>query len=351
MFLFSERQTTQDFHFIRKYCIIVSVDCFSKNTTNLHSDVYYHYEYLLLKTATKQQYFIFSGLTLTQQSPNIDFTKVKLSRMANIKIKSVTDRRDCMITDLAVLPDDLLLLAERDNQSVKLVDPASGQLLDQLQLPGDPWGLCLLPGDGAAVTIPRKSMIQAISVTMKKLSLQYVINMKGVCYGIDYVNDYFVVGFNKPAMLALIDKKGNIYKSITTDSIYNHTLFKYPHYICVTTENTSKVINVLDNGTSTITRLSEELLVLQSFSDPALQIPRGMASVGGGQLLVVNYGGWTTRSTLSVLDVTTEQVTRLLGLEEKLRYTRGVTVSQTLRTVYVTDWSRQYHIIRQYTTK
>ena len=273
------------------------------------------------------------------QSPQTDFTKVKLSRSAGIKVKSATDRRGCFITDLAVLPGDLLLLADSMNQSVKLADPASGQLLDQLQLPGDPWGLCLLPGDRAAVTIPGKSTIQTISITMKKLSLQGVINIKGQCYGIDYVNDYFVVGFQNPANLALLNKKGKIYKSI------NHTLFKTPNYICVTTENTSKVINVSDKGNKTITRLSAELQVLQSFTDPALHDPRDLASVGGGHLLVVNCGG---PSTLSVLDVTTGQVTQLLGWEENLNCTECVAVSHTLRTVYVTDFLKGGDIIKQY---
>jgi len=315
----------------------------SKNTTNLHFDVYY-YKNLLLRTATKQQYFIFTGLTSTQQSPNIDFMKVKLSRNADINIKSATDRCGCFITDMAVLPGDLLLLADGWNQSLKLADPTSGQLLDQLQLPCKPWGLCLLPGDRAAVTIPDKSMIQTISVTMKKLSLQNVINVNGECYGIDYVNDYFVVGFNKPAMLALIDKKGIINKSITTDSI-NHTLFKQPNYICVTTENTSQVIYVSDLGTRTITRLSEELQVLQSFEVPSLQDPRGLASVSGGQLLVVNYSLWSP-STLSVLDVTTGQFTQLLGREENLQQTYCVAVSHSLRTVYVAG--NRWCAIRQY---
>ena len=278
--------------------------------------------------------------------PYIDFTKVKLSRSAAIKVKSATDRHLCNITDLAVLPGDILLLADSNNLSVKLVDPASGQLLDKLQLPGQPHGLCLLPGDRAAVTIPGMSRIQTISVTMKKLlSLQDVINVNGECNGIDYVNDYFVVGFNKPSMLALIYKKGKIYKSVTTDSI-NHTVFKYPYYICVTTENTSQVIYVLDLGTRTITRLSDELQVLQSFRDPALHAPRGLASVGGGQLLVVNYGGWFTPSPLSVLDVTTGQVTPLLGREENLNVTDCVAVSQTPRTVYVAD--NACRAIRQY---
>jgi len=288
-------------------------------------------------------------LTSIQQSPYTDFTKVKLPRVANISVNSATDRLDCNITDMDVLPGDLLLLADNNNQSVKLADPASGELLDQLQLPGKPSRLCLLPGDRAAVIITGKSVIQTISITMKKLSLQDVITIKAACCGINNVNDYFVVGFDNPAKVVLIDKKGKVYKSITAE-FKNHTLFKHPKYICVTNENTSKVIYVSDQGTKTITRLSEELQVLQSFTDPLLKDPRGLVSVGGGQLLVVDYG-WPSSSILNVLDVSTGQVTSLLGQKENIRYTECVAVSHTMGTVYVTDYINGCDIIRQYKFK
>jgi len=269
--------------------------------------------------------------------------------MADINVKSATDRLDCNITDMAVLPGDLLLLADFRNQSVKLADPASGLLLDQLRLPGQPSRLCLLPGDRAAVIIPGKSVIQTISITMKKLSLQDVINIGHACCGINNVNDYFVVGFDNPAKVVLIDKKGKVYKSIIAE-FKNHTLFKHPTYICVTNENTSKVIYISDQGTKTITRLSEELQVMQTFTDPALQDPRGLVSLVGGQLLVVDNVGSST-STLNVLDVTTGQVTSLLGQKENLCCTFCVAVSHTLGTVYVTDYLKRCDVIRQYKFK
>jgi len=281
----------------------------------------------------------------TKGTTHTDFTKVKLTRQSDIYVMSYT--QSCRITDLVVLPGDLLLLVDRRNQTVKLADPASGQLLDQLQLPGEPWGLCLLPGDRAAVTIPDKSTIQTISIANKKQVLQDVITIYGKCYGINYVNDYFVVGFNYPAKVALIQTTGKIYKSISKDS-QNKALFRNPEYICVTTENTSNVIYVSDYVTRTITRLSEKLQVLQSFTDTELSYPRGMASVGGGQLLVVDGG---LPSTLSVLDVTTGKFTPLLGWGINLGWTRCVAVSHTLGTLYVHNWLYGCDIIRQYRFK
>ena len=270
-----------------------------------------------------------------------------MTRQSDINIKSPTNTRGCWITDLAVLPGDLLLLADINNKSVKLADPVSGQLLDQLQLPGLPHGLCLLPGDRAAATIQSKSLIQTISVANKKLVRQDVINVIGECFGIASVKDCFVVGLNSPAKVALVDRQGSIYKATSEDS-QGKTLFKHPHYICVTTETAIQVIYVSDYGTKTITRLSVELQVLQSFTDPALNEPCGLVPVGGRQLLVV-YPDF--RSTLSVLDITTEQFMTLLGEKEDLNCTYCVAVSHTLGTVYVNDWVNGCDVIRQYTFK
>ena len=183
----------------------------------------------------------------------------------------------------------------------------------------------------------------------KKLALQDKIQLQERCLGIDFINDYFVVGFMEPAQVSLVGKNGKIYKSISQNS----QLFRYPDYICVTTENTSNVIYVSDRSTNTITRLSGDLQVLQSFRDTALLSLRGLASVGGGQLLVVNCGGLLSPTTLNVLDVTTGQFTQLLGREDKLLFILigCVAVSHTLRTVYINDYLYIGNMITQYKIK
>ena len=285
-------------------------------------------------------------LAPSQLSPTFDFKKVKLTKQSDIYVKSPSDTHGCKVTDLAVLPGDLLLLADDHNQSMKLVNPVSGQLLDQLQLSDSPHGLCLLPGDRAAVTIPGESTIQTISVTNKKLALHEVINVKGRCFGVDFVNDYFVVGFSYPAQVAMVDRHGTICKSITTGF---KEPFKYPNSICVTNEHTGNVIYVSDHGTRTITRLSEDLQVLQSFTSPAFEEPRGLAPVGGGQLLVMDGCPWPVLpSTLQVLDVTTGTFTRLMAWEAGMSYTSCVAVSHPLGTVYVPSRWRGGDVVRQY---
>jgi len=58
------------------------------------------------------------------------------------------------------------------------------------------------------------------------------IQIEGQCSAIDYiiVHDNFVVAFSNPAHVALIDKKGKIYKRISKGFL-EKTLLQYPTYI------------------------------------------------------------------------------------------------------------------------
>ena len=83
-----------------------------------------------------------------------------------------------------------------------------------------------------------------------------------------------------------------------------------PCYICVTTDIDGLSIYVSDKGTHTITRLSEELEVLQTFRRPRQYRIYGQAAAGGGQLLVrYHYRG---KNRLWVLDPGTRQFSELL---------------------------------------
>jgi len=91
---------------------------------------------------------------------------------------------------------------------------------------------------------------------------------------------------DKPCVEIITGIEGQLLKSVSNDNTGN-AHFMYPGYICVTTENNAPIIYVSDPGTRTITRLSEQLEVLHTFFKvPTENGPYGMASAGGGQLLV-----------------------------------------------------------------
>jgi len=235
----------------------------------------------------------------------------------DVDVKAPTDTDRCDVADMVVLPSSNLLVADFKNKSVKVVDVQTGCLLSHLHLPGYPYSLCLLPGDRAAVSLPFMRNIHIINVSTDQINLLKIVDVEVNCFGLAYMNDTFVVGCSAPqSAVALINIEGNVLKSVSKDNAGN-TLFSYPTCIPVTTESNAPSIYVSDWRTRTITRLSEELKVLQTFQYPTQpgtngMNPAGMVPAGAGQLLVRGCGRDNPR--LWVLDTNTGESKELLGL-------------------------------------
>ena len=223
-------------------------------------------------------------------------------------MKAHTDTRRCWVADMAVLPSCNLLVADWWNQSVKMMNVQTGRLISYIQLPGEPFRLCLLPGDRAAVSLHDEKVIQIMSVSTDQLNLLDRVNVKGQCTGLAYMNNIFIVGLFDKLCVASISIKGQLLKSVSEDNTGN-ALSMYPDRICVTTENNVPIIYVSDYITGTITRLSEQLEVLQTYKVPTEIVPYGLAAAGGGQLLVRGSDSHSY-PTLLVLDTGTGVFTK-----------------------------------------
>ena len=230
-----------------------------------------------------------------------------------IKLQVPTDAAGCYLNDIVLLPSCNLLITDWFNMSVNVIDAHTGRLLSHVQLRGRPDRLCLLPGNRAAVSLPDNKMILTIDVSADQLKLLDSVNVVGVCVGLAYLNNNFIVGLEDKHCVASINIEGKLLKSVSKDNT-GKELFKYPDNICVTKEKSSPSIYVSDSGTDTITRLSEELDVLQTFKVPVKGWPVGLTTAGGGQLLV-GQCGLNDDNRLWVLDTSTGEYTELsLGL-------------------------------------
>ena len=192
-----------------------------------------------------------------------------------------------------------------------VIDAQTGRLISHVELPGGPEGLCLLPGNRVAVSLTYERMIQIIIVAADQLKLQDSVNVEEECRGLAYLNNNFIVGLRDKHCVASINIEGKLLKSVSRDNT-GKQLFIFPDNICVTKEKSSPSIYV--SGTYTITRLSEELDVLQTFKVPFHGRPGGLTTTGGGQLLVGQWG-YRDGNRLWVLDTSTGEYTELsLGL-------------------------------------
>ncbi|XP_052778905.1 uncharacterized protein LOC128216385 [Mya arenaria] len=193
-----------------------------------------------------------------------DLRQYQFSKLPGIPVKTAADASYCFLTGVAFLSGDRLLLADFSNCSVKLVDTTTNKIVSQVKLPDKPWGLCLLPGEKAAVTLPREKKIQFVS-TKGNATLQDVVKVDGQCCGIDFCDDNLIVSFILPGKVVMMDMTGKVKKSVNKESI-GKPLFQFPSYLTVTRENQSTpAIYVSDRNTNTITKLSISLEMLQSY--------------------------------------------------------------------------------------
>jgi len=260
----------------------------------------YNYYYIIFSEALPHQAFT-------------DFKKVLLSKTMRVELQEPTGALRCWVEDMVVLPRCNILIADWGNCSLIVIDAHTGRLISQVRLPDRPDRLCLLPRNRAAVSLPGKKMIQIINVAADQLKLQESVNVEGECGGLAYLNNNFIVGLRDKHCVASINIDGNILKSVSKDNT-GKQLFIYQNNICATKEKSPSSIYVSDSGTHTITRLSEELDVLQTFKVPFHGRPGGLTTTGGGQLLVGQWG-YRDGNRLWVLDTSTGEYTELsLGL-------------------------------------
>ncbi|XP_052782011.1 uncharacterized protein LOC128218391 [Mya arenaria] len=260
-----------------------------------------------------------------------DLSQSQFSKLPDIPVKTAADTRNCFLTGVAFLSGERLLLADCHNCSVKLADTTTNKMVSQVKLPGDPWDLCLLPGDRAAVTLPGLKKIQFVS-TQGNVTLQDVVEVDGLCYGIDFCDDNLIVSFFGPCKVVLMDMKGKVKKSVDKDSS-GKPLFQLPCYLTVTRESqTPPVIYVSDWPTHTITKLNISLEVLQSYQDPILESPRGLAAVGDNQLLVCGC----VSNNILLRNTLTGKITKLLGKEEGIESPHSVAYCPLRKMMFVT---------------
>ncbi|XP_052781794.1 uncharacterized protein LOC128218226 [Mya arenaria] len=103
-----------------------------------------------------------------------DLSQSQFSKLPDVPVKALNDTRDCYLTSMALLPGDRLLLTDCANYLLKLLDTYNNKLVSQVKLLGEPWDLCLLPGERAAVTLPQERKIQFVS-TQENVTLQDVV--------------------------------------------------------------------------------------------------------------------------------------------------------------------------------
>jgi hypothetical protein len=157
------------------------------------------------------------------RSPSVQIRSRQSSHQGEIYVKTSKDNSRCCIRGMTLLTPDLLIIADRNNNAVKMVDTSSQSVSYQLQLDDKPWDVTTVTSTELAVTVPSKQTIQFISISSNKLIKKHNMIMNGQCHGISCNQDKLVVTYCYPGKLQILEMN---YTILTT--IDDKNMFKEP---------------------------------------------------------------------------------------------------------------------------
>ena len=203
-------------------------------------------------------------------------------------IKDVKDAKQPAVIGIVVFSPSKFLVADRDNNSLKLMDRSRLCVTTALRLGGPPAGITRLPGEQVAVTMLHQRKIKIVS-TSESLKQVREIAVSGDCYGICYCDGTLIVSYMFPGKLEILDLDGNVVMVIEKDND-GKQIFNKPNYLTFHQTRIECAIYVSDYGTNTLTKLSTNGEVLSQINDKKLN-PRGLAVVETGTVVVCNSSG------------------------------------------------------------
>jgi len=258
---------------------------------------------------------------VSQFSPS-DLSRVKFRRLPDLKVSS----QPCEIRDIVMVSPDSLLISNWTKESIQLVDSRTGSTESEFSTsPYDPWGICMVGRELAAVAHGGHEKLQLVHVSGARLTRGTVLCVKADCWGVAHSGDNVLVSYNNPPWLEVLSPDGSVLHQFQDPAAQT---FQCPDFL---TTSSDGFHYVADFKLYTITKLDSSLKVLQTFSDPQLEGPFGITSVGDGQLLVCS---WSKHSIVHV-DVNSGKVTTILGREDGIVKPKSLAYCPQQRKIFV----------------
>ncbi|KAH3784350.1 uncharacterized protein LOC127841687 [Dreissena polymorpha] len=274
--------------------------------TSLHSDLLQLLEIvqkigdnkeLCLIASIKCKHIIQQALTLLGNSGKV--FKVQGKSEHNVRITS--DSNTCWIPAICALPDGQVLVADYNNNKVKLLNQQY-QVVSHWDVNARSFDICLITPREVAVAVSNGIIhaVQFITVNQGKLVSGRKFQLQHECRGIGHhQGDLFVTSGQELYKYTLSGK--------LICRLYEDRSLKYTVYKCAVSPTGDKLY-ITSRDQNKLLTLARDGTLLATFTDPALEWPRGLHVTPAGQVLVCGHWphtvlqvGWEGESKLATL--------------------------------------------------
>ena len=213
-------------------------------------------------------------------------SKIQSQKKVNVKLPD--DRSPPWITGLAVMAGGEIVLCDRENNKLKLMD-SSDVLQDSLKLNTYPWDISVLNSKTVIVTLPGDKQLRYIEV-FPRLTPGRVLQLDKECLGVHVTADkIFTSSHNSPGggKVRILDLDGHLLQQlgINRDGSF---LFTSPFYITVSLSE--KKIFVSDRDGNSVTCMTMDNDVVYKYSDNEIRSSPGLYCDGGNNILACSQG-------------------------------------------------------------
>ena len=223
-----------------------------------------------------------SGATGLQTRP---LSQVKATKKCEYKVRIKGDKEHCWITGMAVTKDGRILMADTENNKVKLFSPAM-KFLSSVSVPDNPWDIAVISDSEAAATCTTNKSLVLLDISGSQLRIKTTTKVPYNIRGITKYNNKLAISSESPTpSVKLIDLTGKVYWSVSSDQ-QGQSLFSHRCYLTSHDEGRSSTVIVTDYGNHTLTLLNGETGEVITRRQLQWQGPSGVATDTAGNVYV-----------------------------------------------------------------
>ena len=201
------------------------------------------------------------------------FDEMSVTAGNKINVESQSDAVYAFISGSAFLPSGELILCDRNNKKLKLLDK-NLQIKESIDVPKEPWDVAPVNQHQVIVTFPDEKYLQFIQVT-PSLALGHKVDLGVQCWGVAVSRERIYISLvdSGECKIGIYDLTGKQKLMIGPHNCNDGTLlFKRPYYIDVLNDEKIFVSDVDDkSSTSTVYCLESNGNVIYTVSNPLIK--------------------------------------------------------------------------------
>ncbi|XP_060580570.1 uncharacterized protein LOC132737322 [Ruditapes philippinarum] len=185
---------------------------------------------------------------------------------------------NCFITGITFISEAEILLADRNNESLKILNYRDNKVTSTLKLSDFSTDITKISSSSAATCIPHEGKIVFLN-TQNGLTESHSLNVRKGCVGINHRNGILAVAFLNPPAVQVLDMEGQILHEVRDTSI-----LKYPMYVYLSTDN--KYMFVSDSGSGVVYKFTLQGELVSQWETENNGTPAGLTVTNCGCAVV-----------------------------------------------------------------